>query len=788
MRISKILLLLTFVMGIAGHAFAEGEPIDDAAKRFTISGTIKDKSNGESLLGATIFVRELKTGTTTNLYGFYSLSLLPGRYTLIYSYLGYSSVEENIQLSKNIVKNIEMETLTQSLGEVVITDRRSDENIRSNEMSVVKMDIKTIKKIPALMGEVDVIKAIQLLPGVQTGGEGTTGFSVRGGSADQNLVLLDEATVYNASHLMGFFSVFNNDAVKEVKLYKGDIPSAYGGRLSSLLDVRQKEGNMKRFSSQGGIGTISSRLLLEGPVIKDKMSFLVAGRRSYADIFLPFAKNRELRDNKLYFYDLNTKLNYIINDNNRVFVSGYFGRDVVQIGESNPFSMNWGNSTVSARWNHLFSEKVFHNLTLLRSNYDYYLGQEDTIAGFRWTSNMQEYSLRSDFTWYLTPSNSLRFGASATYHTFKPGKIDSGESKSIFNEVSVPQSQALSYAAYASNEQKIGALLTLTYGLRYSIFQNIGSATVFNFDDNFRFVDSTVYKKGEIYNTYTHLEPRFGFNLILNEVTSIKGSYSNTVQYLNLASNATASNPLDIWLPSSPNIKPQVADQFALGLFRNFNKNTIETSVEVYYKKMYNQVDFRDHAVLLLNPQIEGELRFGEGYAYGAEFLVRKQSGKLTGWLGYTFARSMRKVPQINDGKYYHSPYDKTHDVVVVGSYQANEQLNFSATWVFTTGAPITFPTGRFVYGGVVVPIYSERNSYRMPDYHRLDLGVTYDVKKKPGKRYQSSWNLSVYNAYNRHNAFSITFRQNEKQPTITESWKTYLFSVVPALTYNFNF
>lgn len=786
MRTQNFIYLLILMLS-ALISRAEGEPVGDAAKRFTISGSIKDKSNGESLPGATIFVQELKTGTTTNNYGFYSLSLLPGRYTLVFSYLGYSSHESNVHLTKNYSLSLEMEPESKSLGEVVISDRRSDENIRSSEMSVVKMDIKTIRRIPALMGEVDIIKAIQLLPGVQNAGEGTTGFSVRGGSADQNLVLLDEATVYNASHLMGFFSVFNNDAVKDVKLYKGDMPPIYGGRLSSVLDVRQKDGNMKRFASQGGIGTISSRLTLEGPIVKDKASYLLAGRRSYADIFLPFAKNKDLRENKLYFYDINAKVNYIIDNNNRVFLSGYLGRDVVKIGKENPFRMDWGNSTLSARWNHLFSDKLFHNLTATYSNYDYFLGREDTIAGFTWTSNMQEYALRSDFTWYLNPQNSIRFGGSSIYHRFSPGTI-SGDENSIFNEVNVPNSQAIQSAAYISNEQKIGALLTLSYGLRFSAFQSIGEATVFYFDDNYRFKDSVRYGKNEIYNTYTHLEPRLGFTFVINETSSIKGSYSNTVQYLHLASNATASNPLDIWLPSSPNINPQVADQFGIGYFRNFLKNTLETSVEVYYKKMNNQVDFRDHAMLFLNPQVEGELRFGEGYAYGAEFLLRKQSGKLTGWLGYTFARSMRKVPEINSGEYYPSPFDKTHDVVAVASYQANERLNFSATWVYTTGAPITFPTGRFNYGGVVAPIYSDRNAYRMPDYHRLDLGATLDLKKKPGRKWQSSWNLSVYNAYNRKNAFSINFRQSQTQSYVTEAWKTYLFSIIPAITYNFTF
>ena len=759
-----------------------------SGSKHTISGYVKDKSNGEMLIGATVYIKELKTGAVTNVYGYYSISIPDAKYNIVFSYVGYVSVAKEIDLNKNITFNIDLELTQTNIKEVVITDKRSDENINKAEMSVFKLDAKQIKTIPALMGEVDVIKAIQMMPGVQSSGEGMSGFNVRGGGSDQNLILLDEATVYNASHLMGFFSIFNNDAVKDIKLYKGDIPAEYGGRLSSLLDIRMKDGNAKQFSATGGIGTISSRLTVEGPIINDKCTFMISARRSYADLFLKMAKDTSLRKNQLYFYDLNMKLNYTINENNRIFISGYLGRDVFKY--SKEFGMDWGNKTVTCRWNHLFSKKLFANTSAIFSNYDYYLGVNAAMSGFKWVANMQDYSLKYDMTYFLNTNNNIKFGFISTYHHFDPGYAKgTGGDKNMFNDLKMPGSNALDYAFFASNEEKIGSKLTLNYGLRYSIFQSVGQATVYNYNSNHDAIDSTVYKKGDIYHTYAGLEPRLGFKYSLNDKSSIKGSYSRTRQYIDLASNSTGGMPLDIWLPASQNIKPRIADMGAIGYFRNFLNNTFEMSVETYYKEVVNEIDFKDHAQLLLNPKIEGELRFGKARSFGLEFMIRKQEGKFTGWISYTYARAFRQINDINNGAEYPANYDKPNNISVIVSYELSKRILLSANWVYATGAAVTFPTGKFEYANTFVPVYSERNSYRMPDYHRLDLGATIKLGKlTPNKKFSSDLNISVYNAYNRKNAWMITFEPETNNPDQMVSYKYYLFPILPSVTYNFHF
>lgn len=761
------------------------------SRKFTISGQVKDGSSGESLIGASVYVEEIQSGTITNLYGFFSISLDQGNYNLRVSFIGYETEKITVDLKQNTTLNFELKPRTAILKAVTVTGVQADENITSREMGAVKMEMKAVEKIPALLGEVDVIKALQLLPGVQAAGEGVSGYSVRGGSKDQNLILLDEASVYNASHLLGFFSIFNNDAIKEVKLYKGDIPAKYGGRLSSLLEVYQREGNMKRFDARGGIGTISSRLTVEGPLIKDRSSFMLSGRRSYADLFLKLSKREELKNNRLYFYDLNGKVNLVINNNNRLFLSAYNGRDVVSIKgdeEFPPFRMGWGNNTVSIRWNHLFSPKIFANFSFVYSKYDYRLGIEDDVQGFEWVSLMDDHTIKGDFVWYLNPANTIKFGAHTTYHDFWPGIARGEGDETIFGELKIPEARALEHGVYLSNDQSFGKRFSVNYGLRFTMFQNIGVGVVYNFNSNFETMDSTVYRRNEVFNRYSGWEPRANFVFLIDDVSSLKGSFNRTLQYIHLASNSTIGSPLDVYLPSSPNIKPQSANQVALGYYRNFFSNTIETSVEIYYKKMYDQVDFKDHAELILNPEIEGEIRTAEGEAYGIEFLVRKQRGNLTGWIGYTLSRSIRVSPWINDGKPYLSPYDRTHDISIVASYQITPTLSASGTWVFASGAPVTFPTGRFVYGNVITPVYSDRNSYRMPAYHRLDLGVTWDPVRKNNRNWQSSWTFSVYNAYNRHNAFLINFNESKEKPGTMEAEMIYLFPVIPAITYNFNF
>jgi hypothetical protein len=773
-------LLIVLVMLISTVAV-------QAQEKYTVSGYVKDGETGEELLNATVLVKEISKGVVTNLYGFYSLTLPKGNYTLVYSFVGYESMTKTIDLTADVRIDMEVVTTSEKLEDFVITDKAKNENVESIEMSTVNMKMETIKKIPAFMGEVDIIKAIQMLPGVQTVGEGGSGFYVRGGGVDQNLIMLDEATVYNASHLMGFFSVFNPDVIKDLQLYKGGIPAEYGGRLSSVLDIRMKDGNSKKFSATGGVGTISSRLTLEAPIKKDVGSFIVAGRRTYADIFLNFAKDTNIQKSKLYFYDLNAKANYKLNDNNRVYLSGYFGRDV--FGFSDLFDMNWGNSTATLRWNHVYNNKLFSNLTLLYSNFDYHLGSNQGSEAFSWESNIKDYTAKLDYDYFANLNNTVKFGVHSTYHKFDPGIIKGEGDESIFNELKMPATNAIESAGYISNEQKFGKKFSAIYGLRYSLFQNIGKSTVYTFDDQYVLQDTLNYDKGEIYQTYGGLEPRLGMKLSLDSVSSIKASYNRTRQYVHLASNSTSASPLDIWFPSSPNVKPQTADQVALGYFRNFKDNAYEASVELYYKKMDNAIDFKDHAQLLLNPYLEGELRFGDAYAYGAEFLVKKQEGRFTGWISYTLARTEKEISAINNGNRYPAKYDKTHDIAIIGSYDLSDRVSLSANWIFATGSAVTMPTGRFEYFGTVVPVYSDRNAERLPSYHRLDLAVTVKgKKKKEDQRLTGDWVFSVYNAYNRHNAFSINFKESPDNPAVTIAEKTYLFGIIPAITYNFKF
>jgi hypothetical protein len=781
---SNFLISVIFVF-IFQSAYSESNNSEDQG-RVTLSGYVRDNSNGEVLTGVSVYCSELKTGAVTNLYGFYSLSFNPGKYTIRYSYIGYDPQEKKLELNQNVTLDISLQQAHAELGEVVITGKRTDENVRAPEMSMMKMDIKTIRKVPAMLGEIDVVKVLMLLPGVQSTSEGSTGFSVRGGSADQNLIILDEATIFNASHLLGFFSVFNNDAVKDVTLYKGDIPAAYGGRLSSLLDVRMKDGNSKKMGVTGSIGTVSSKLTIEGPIVKDRTTFLVSGRRTYADLFLPLAKDENVRKSKLFFWDFNMKLSHVINESNRLYISGYAGKDTFK----NEFAgLSYGNQTASARWNHLFSKKLFFNLSLIYSNYNYGLGTpEGEPSSFKWTSQMREYSARFDFTHYFTPKHTLRYGATSMFHEFYPGTAEGSGSESAFTKFVLPTENAFEHSLYASDEYKVAEKFTVKYGLRLAIFQNVGPGTYYNFDANHNPIDSVIYAKGDFFHTYVNFEPRLAFTYLLSEVSSLKGSYSHTTQYITLAQNSTAGTPLDIWFPATPNVKPQLCDQVALGYFRNFEANMYEASAEVYYKKLNNVIDFRDHAQLLLNQYIEGELRIGTGYSYGIETMIRKNDGKLNGWINYTYSRAFRQVPEINDGNRYRAPYDKPHTVNIVANYDISKRVNASATWVYATGLPVTFPTGRAVIGNQIIPIYSNRNAYRMPDYHRLDVSITLKGKDKPGKKWHGEWNLSVYNAYNRHNAWAINFMQDATNPNVTYAEKTYLFAVIPALTYNFKF
>lgn len=754
-------------------------------KRFTVSGSIKDESSGEDLIGASVLVKNTRLGTVTNAYGLYSLSLPAGEHILIYSYIGYKSKEIKIALSSDKKQNVALGADVNELSEVVVSAEGRNANVAKVEMSTEKLSVKTIKSIPALMGEVDVIKAVQLLPGVQSTSEGSSGFSVRGGSHDQNLILLDEAAVYSASHLMGFFSVFNNDAIKEVTLYKGDIPATFGGRLSSLLDIRSKDGNNQKFTGTGGIGLISSRLTLEGPMGSEKASFLVSGRRTYADLFLKLSSDKDLRQSGLYFYDMNAKINYRIDDNNRIYLAGYFGKDHF----STKFAgMNFGNKTATIRWNHIFSPKLFSNFSLIGSFYDYYMKLDlNQQVKQDWKSQMQDYGIKADFSYHPNPAHNIKFGYNMLYHNFVPGKGGGIGEEAIVGRFSFPRQYALESALYLSNESSIGDHLKLKYGLRYSLFQNLGNGEEIDYLEDYKVAYSKTHKKGKFYHHQGQLEPRLGAVYLFNDEHSVKGSYSRTAQYIQLASNSAAGSPLDVWFQASQNIKTQLCDQFALGYFRNFADNEYEASAEVYYKNMKNVIDFKDHAELMGNEDLEQEVRFGKGYSYGLELMVRKNSGPLTGWISYTLSKSRRQVDEINEGRWYRSPYDKPHNISIVANYQLSAKWSVSANWVYATGTPVTYPTGRYQIENNYVPIYSGRNEYRYPAYHRLDLSATMQLSK-PGKRLKHELNFSLYNAYGRKNPWTISFMEEQDIPNTMYAESVYLFTFIPSITWNFTF
>ena len=755
----------------------------------TLSGKVKDKSSGEELIGVNIIAEDSQiSGTVTDANGNYSLELKPGNYNVTFSYLGYESqLFENLNLTQNKRLNIQLSTSETFLKEVEVSGKKQDANVTDLAMSVQRIPIETIRRMPALMGEVDVIKSIQLLPGVQAASEGSSGFSVRGGGTDQNLILFDDATIYNASHLMGFFSVFNNDVVEDATLYKGDIPAMYGGRLSSVLDVTTSNPNIQTYKGSGGIGLISSRAKIEGPIIKDKLSFMAAGRRTYADLFLPLASDKNIRDNTLYFYDLNGKIFYNINEKNRIYISGYFGQDKFA---NNLAGMNFGNASATAKWNHLFSNRFFMNTSFVFSQYAYEMNASLNDLGIKWTSKIQDYVVKFDFTTLINPNNTLRFGASSTYHHFRPGDIKNTGSVDMVNDSILSPKRALSHSIYIANEQKIGARFSLKYGLRGNAFQNVGEELLYKYDKDFNKTDSTSYKSGQIFHTYYTFEPRAGLVFTLPSIhSSIKAAYSHTIQNIILGSNSTGGMPMDVWFPVNPNIKPIQSDQYTVGFFKNFFDNKLETSVEVYYKTISNLVDFKDNPLLIGNAYIETEIYTGKGESYGVELLLRKNVGKLTGWLSYTYSRSFRTIPEINYGKRYNSPFDRPHNFVAVLSYDITNRINVSANWIYNTGQPITYPAGKMSYGNILIPIFSgERNTYRYPDYHRLDLSATFKGRENPCLPWRSEWNISVYNAYARKNTWAVMFVEESDKPGIMQTKKVYLFSIIPSVTYNFFF
>lgn len=774
-----------------------------AQNKFTINGVVKDASNGETLIGATVYIKELKNGATTNEYGFYSLTLPVGNYTIDFSYVGFELIAQSITLDKNTQLNIELKPEASQLEEVVVQAELEQANVQNLEMSTNKLEMKTILKIPTLLGEADVFRSLLLLPGVSTVGEGASGFNVRGGSVGQNLVLLDEAPVYNSSHLFGFFSVFNPDAVKDVKLYKGAVPSRYGGRLASLLDVRMKEGNSKKFEATGGVGTIFSRLAVEAPIIKDRASFIVAARRSYIDVlakpFVPLLKE----GGALNFYDLTMKANYNINRKNRIYLSGYFGRDVFMFDKNQGFS--WGNTTSTVRWNHLFNERLFSNTTFVYSKYDYKLqfGDDDRNR-FNWNSSISNFIFKPQFTYFINSDNELNFGADIIYYTFEPANAV-GISNGSSVDVSLEEKYNLETALYIGNSQKISDALSIDYGLRFSYFQSFGPGTVYTYNDTVpglrRYpVSEKIYKRNESIATYSNFEPRLSFKVQTSPTSSVKGSYNRMAQYLHLISNTTASNPLDVWNPSSKNIKPEIGDQYTLGYFKDIGeKRQYEISVETYLRYTQNQIDYIDGADLLINRYLEGDLLSGKGRAYGLETYFQKKTGRLTGWVSYTLGKTELQVEGINRGQWYDTRYNQTHNLKITGFYDINERWSVSSNFVYTSGTPTTFPTSRYSIQGILVPYNANdsRNNVKLPDYHRLDVSFRLEGRKmKHGKprRNTDYWVFSVYNLYARKNPFSIYFSQkDDRVPTgqPIESQATQLSiigTVVPSVSYNFKF
>ena len=754
-----------------------------AQQTYSVSGTIKDKKNGELLIGVAVKVSEDPSiNVVANEYGFYSLSLPEGNYTLIISNPGYKDFEQQIKVDQNIKMDLPLlpqEQISKSIDEVVITGIKKDKNLTSAQMGTETLSIKNIEKLPVLFGEKDVMKTIQLLPGIKSNGEGSSGFSVRGGATDQNLILLDEAPVYNASHLLGFFSTFNSDALKDVSIIKGNSPAQYGGRLSSVLDVKMKDGNNQDYNINGGIGLISSRLSVEGPIQKEKSSFIVSGRRTYADLFLK--TSNDYKDNKLYFYDLNLKANYQLNENNRLYLSGYFGRDVLGLG--NTFSTDWGNTTATLRWNSIINSKLFSNTSFIYSNYDYKVSLKSNDNNFGLNSKIQDWNLKQDFTWFAGNKHSVRFGLQSIYHTIIPSSA-SGTSVSSF-----PRNTRKSWenALYINDDFKATEKLTVNYGARLSMFSVLGGDT-FNTYNNGVLTDSRYIEKGKFGKTYVNIEPRITANYRINEVSSIKAGYSRNTQNLHLLSNSSSGNPTDQWIGSSLTVKPEIADQVSLGFSRNFNNNNYEVNAEVYYKSMQNQIDFKNGAQITFDTaaDVESELLFGKGRAYGLELIAKKKSGKLTGWISYTLSKTERKINGINDNQWYNARMDKTHDLSIVATYQLNPKWSFSGLFVYSTGNAVTFPTGKYQLNGQTVFQYSTRNADRMPAYHRMDLSATYEPSSN--KRFRGSWTFGIYNLYGRENAYTITFEDNPNNPGTTRAMQTSLFRWVPNITYNFKF
>lgn len=752
-----------------------------AQQKFTLSGTVRSERTGETVINASVRSVTGTDGVSSNEYGFYSLTLTAGEYEIEYSAVGYGAVVQKISLGSNLTQNIVLPDEVKDLENVVVSATGKGRTITGTQMGVERLSMAEVKTIPMLLGERDILKAIQLLPGIKQAGDGNSGFYVRGGSADQNLILLDEAQVYNASHLLGFFSTFNSDAIKDITVYKGGMPAQYGGRLSSVLDVKMNEGNNQDYELSGGVGLISAKLNLEGPIQKNKSSFLLSGRRTYADVFVPLASDTSIRNNKLYFYDYNAKFNYKIGDKDNIYVSGYFGRDYLKLDQQ--FGINWGNITGTVRWNHIFNNKLFSNTSFVYSDFDYNININNPSNDLDIYSKIRDLNLKHEFQWYAGSRHSVRFGFNSTYHKIRPGEVTSSGTTS-FNNFYLQDRYSWENAVFATDTWKAAPWLNITYGARLTSFAILGAGDFYEIDGDGNVTDTLTYGKGQVVKNYINLEPRLAASFILNPSSSFKASYVRNVQNLHLMSNSTTGFPTDKWLASTNIIKPEIADIVSLGWYKNLSGNRYEFSTEVYYKKMLNQIDYRTGADVFTNDAIESQILFGIGRAYGWEVFLKKKTGKTTGWVSYTLAKTERKINGINDGEWYNARQDRTHDVAIVVNHQLNRKWNLAANWIYYTGDAVTYPSGKYIIDNQIVFYYTKRNADRMPAYHRLDLGATWLLKDR--RKFRSELAFSLFNAYGRENPYAITFRQSEDDPAKTEAVKTSLFRFVPSISYNF--
>ena len=742
-----------------------------------LSGSVRDKQTGESLIKAVVRIQELpNAGIISNEYGFYSLSLPKGNYSVMVSQVGYETLVQKIKLDSSITINFSLQTKN-VLKEVVVESSRKNDNLTKAQMGTETINMAAISKVPVIFGEKDLLKTIQLLPGVKSAGEGNSGFFVRGGGADQNLILLDEAPVYNATHLLGFFSTFNSDAIKDATIIKGNSPSQYGGRLSSVLDVKMKEGNNQDYTVNGGIGLISSKVSIEGPLQKNKSSFILSGRRTYADVFLKATE--KFKDNILYFYDLNAKANYQINAKNKIYVSGYFGRDELGLGQD--FGIDWGNKTGTIRWNKIISNKLFLNTSFIYSDYNYNVKLKNGETNFNINSEIKDVNLKQDYTLYTNTQNTLRFGFNTILHNIKPSTF----SGTVINSVSKEGRNGLENAVYLTNNYKATNQLTIDYGMRLSMYTLMGG-DVYNIYQNGVVSSSIKLAPSSFGKTYANLEPRITTNFRIDDEKSIKAGYARNVQHLHLLSNSVASSPSDQWIGNSYNIKPEIADQISVGYVTKVFKNNFEFTTEAYYKNLQNQIDYKDGAEINTVSDVESVLLYGIGRAYGLELLLKKKEGRLTGWIGYTLSKTERKIEGINGNNWYNARQDRTHDISVVGIYDLNQRWSLSGVFVYNTGDAVTYPTGKYNLQGQTLYQYAARNANRMPAYHRLDFSATYEKNKT--KRMHGSWNFSLYNVYGRENAYRISFKDDPNDPTRTQIIRTALFKWVPSVTYQFKF